>query len=156
MRWQEIVMSVYKIGEDTFRVERSMMDATSLHRPDTSWLFVDVLGHEHRWYIKNGGPNGQHISATHYSPQQSYVTPTLKWVFERYGYYEDGSCYEIGHHECDRCGERIEPKYCADSCMQYVPGLQRCYINDVQVTREEFERCLSSAWSSKAGGRSGM
>jgi hypothetical protein len=125
-----------KIGDDEFEVTHSLIDVTSLHRPDTRWKFVDKQGHEHRWFADNK-------PVTTYSPSQRYETPTLRRIVTGTGYWEDGESYVIAHLECVQCGEEIEPGYCADEDQQFIPGLKRCYINGQSVTREEFERRLA-------------
>lgn len=136
-------MVVKSKSGNTYRIERSMLEVTSMSRPDTDWKVLDAHGHEHRWYVESGGPDGHHISASRYSPQHRYITPTLNWIHERFAYYEDGSRYSIGHYACAQCGERIEnPRTKADDCEQYVPGLARYYVNDRSVQPEEFKRLV--------------
>lgn len=121
------------IGKRTFRVECDPIEVTSWHRPDTNWLYVDKAGHRHVWHM-----DGK--EANKYDPAKRYEVPSLKWVFERWGYYEDGSRYEIGHHECVQCGEHIEPAYTADTTKQYVPGMRRYYIDDKPVDPKTFQQ----------------
>lgn len=125
---------------DVFESGCEFVDVTMLHRPDTNWRYVDKHGHEHRWYVE-----GQPV--TIYRPQNQHQTPTLKWVFEEWGYYEDGERYQIGHHECVDCGEHIEPRYTADDTKQMIPGLRWYQINGQSVSREEFERRATEAFT---------
>lgn len=123
-----------------FRLERSMIDATSMNRPDESWSFIDKNGHEHRWHV-DGKP------VTRYDPTSKFETPTLVWKHERWGYYPDGSRYSVGHHRCAQCKARVpNPGTKADDCQQYVPGLTSYYIDDRSVTREEFMRLAREAF----------
>ncbi len=131
---------------DEFRMERSMLVATSMRRPDTDWKFVDVAEHEHRWYVEKVGPDGMHISAARYSPSESYILPTLTFVVDGTSCYPDGTEYSYGHHECAQCGEKVEPRYKADDCQQYVPGLMRLYVNDRLVDKDEFVRRMKVAY----------
>ena len=124
---------------DVFESGCELMDATSMHRPDTGWRVVDANGHEHRWYI-NGNP------ANTYNPSAMYETSTLKWVFDEWGYYEDGTSYEIGHHECKECGDHVIPAFTSDTTTQYIPGLRWYRINGESVSREEFERRALTAF----------
>lgn len=126
------------IGGDIFESRRDLIDATSNHRPDTSWHLIDRSGHSHQWFV-NGEP------ARSYSPSLTYDTPSLKWVFDRWGYWEDGERYAIGHHECRECGEHIERGFTADTTTQYVAGLLHCSINGEPVSCDEFERRLKDA-----------
>jgi hypothetical protein len=123
---------------DVFETGCDLMEATSSYRPDTGWRVVDAQGHEHRWYV-DGAP------AVSYHPSAKHETPTLVWIFERWGYYEDGERYAIGHHECHACGEPIEPRFTADTTRQYVPGLRWFRINGESVSPEEFERRVHEA-----------
>lgn len=112
------------------------VEVTSLHRPDTGWVLVDAQGHEHRWYTKG-------LPATDYRPTETYETPTLVDVFDGWGYYEDGERYAIHHFECRQCGERVEPRYKADDCRQYIPGLRRCFIDGAGVSYDTFTQRLN-------------
>jgi hypothetical protein len=116
-----------------FEMERSMMEATSMHRPDTAWKQVDAHGHVHQWWT-NGAP------ATSYSPTQHYITPTLVWIQTGIEYFEDGMEIPIGDLHCVHCNEIIKPGYCADSCTRYVPGLTRFRVNGRSVSKEEYIR----------------
>jgi len=126
---------------DVFESGCDQFDVTSLHRPDTRWRFVDAAGHTHRWYMQ-GQP------AESYRPDAKYETPTLTWVHDGWGYYEDGERYAIGHHECSECRERIEPHFCADDFRQYLPGPRWFCINGEPVSPEEFQRRFEAAQSS--------
>jgi hypothetical protein len=123
---------------DVFESGCDLIDVTSLHRPDTSWRIVDAAGHAHRWYA-NGQP------ADTYRPEATYDVPTLRWVHDDWGYFEDGERYEIGHHECRDCGEHIEPRSRADDCTQMIPGPRWFTINGEPVSPEEFKRRFESA-----------
>jgi hypothetical protein len=131
-------MTIFDLNGDVFETDCDLVDVTSMHRPDTSWRHVDTYGHTHRWF-RDGQP------ADAYAPQGQYEVPTIRWVFESYGFYEDGTQYEIGHHECRQCGDRLEPRYTADSECQYVPGLRRYRINGEPVTAETFTARLKAA-----------
>lgn len=119
---------------DVFRIETSLFEVTSLRRPDTGWRFTDAQGHEHRWF-----EDGQ--QADGYNPSAKHSTPTLKWVKTGEEYYDgDDEPHDVGHLECIQCGQRVDPKYTADTNRQYAKGLAYCYINDQCVPSEEFER----------------
>lgn len=91
----------------------SMIEVTSLNRPDTSWRFTDSLGHEHRWY-EGDKP------ADAYSPSRQYSLPTLKLVQDSPG----GDEYPaVSHYECAQCGERVRPRRCADEFRQFIRGI---------------------------------
>lgn len=127
-----------KLGNDTFEMNCDLLDVTSLHRPDTSWRFTDAHGHEHRWHV-DGQP------AESYRPEAKHETPTLRWVFDEWEYWDDGERYQIGHHECRQCGEHIEPRYTADTSTQYIPGMRHYRINGEPVSKDEFERRVEEA-----------
>jgi hypothetical protein len=95
-------------------------EVTSLSRPDTDWVYRDKKGHVHRW-----SPEGS------YDPKKEYTVPTLVYVKDDVGYYEDGESYDIGHEECARCGERIEPRLKPDDTNVYVQGLVQ--LTDLEV-----------------------
>lgn len=116
-----------------FEMWCDLLDVTSLHRPDPSWRYMDRAGHEHRWWTEGKPAEG-------YSPSKSYDTPTLIWVKDGVGYYEDGEPYDIGHCECRQCGEHIEPRNTADTNTQYIAGLKHCSIDGIEVDIETFER----------------
>lgn len=125
-------MSQIVVKGKSFDFRRDLIDVTSLHRPNENWCFMDASGHEHRWYV-NGTP------ATKYSPSDEFTTPTLKWVFEGWGYWEDGERYAIGHHECLLCGEHVERGYKADEHTQHIVGMTHYSIDGRSVSEEEFK-----------------
>ncbi len=139
-------MSVTRIGSDEFEIHRDFIDVTSNHRPDTRWVFVDAHGHEHRWYVEGGGPNGDHISASTYSPAHTYITPTLIWVKDGEEWWDgDDEPHDIGHLECRQCGEHVAPRYTQDDTRQFIPGIASCRINGESVTLDEFMRRYNDA-----------
>jgi len=118
----------------TFRMERSLIEATSLHRPDPSWIFTDAEGHVHQWFTE-GKP------AIGYSAIQSYSVPTTVWEKTGEEFYEDDDePHDVGHYICRICKQEIQHGFCADTNTQYVPGITRFYIDDVSVSKEEYER----------------
>lgn len=128
-----------KVGNQTFDYGCEMVDVTSMHRPDTSWLITDTHGHPHRWYVDGQPADG-------YRPDAKYETPTLVWIKDGEEYWEDSDePHEVGHLECRECGEHIEPHYTADSCTAYVPGLRWYRIDGQHVSKEEFERRVAEA-----------
>lgn len=124
-------MPLFECGADPIEV-------SGLHRPDISWHVVDKKGHRHRWYV--GGK-----IARHYDPLAHYKTPTLKWKRTGTGYYDDGEPYELGHHECRKCGQQVEPGYTADVTAQYIAGLKWFKIDGVEVTQAEFQKRYKAA-----------
>lgn len=101
-------------------IERSMIEVTSLHRPDMDWLFTDDAGHEHRWF--HGKVPGH---TRGYSPRVAYTLPTLIEVKDPSVYDEDGEEIPCSHYECKVCRETIEPGYCPDKTDQYIEGIAR-------------------------------
>jgi len=70
-----------------------MFEVTSLNRPDTSWRFVDVRGHEHRWFESEK-------PATGYNPMHRYSLPTLVQIID----VESSEEYPgRSHYECREC-----------------------------------------------------
>jgi hypothetical protein len=118
-----------------FTVECEPFDVTSNWRPDTSWLFRDAAGHEHRWWT-NGAP------ATDYNPQLSYDVPTLRRVIDEQWIDEDGSEREAAHLECVKCSEHVQPGHMSDPWRQFIPGLKRFYIDDEPVTEDEMRAAM--------------
>lgn len=126
-----------KIGNDTFEAGCDLVDVTSMHRPDPTWIFIDQQGHTHEWYV-NGTP------AVIYAYSENYDVPSTKWVHDGWDYYE-GDRVERGHLECLQCGEEIHPRYCADTNTVYAPGLRWFRINGESVSQDEFQRRLKEA-----------
>jgi hypothetical protein len=137
-------MPVLHLGETEFRIEREMVDVTSMRRPDTSWVSVDAAQHVHCWYeqVKGGLHRWGRIADT-YRPEQAYHTPTLRWVKDGETMYEDDDePVAYGHFECVMCGARVEPRYTADSHTQYIAGIAAYFINDQPVTKDTFTKRL--------------
>lgn len=114
-----------------FTVTCDPIEVTGLHRPDPGWRHTDKKHHVHRWYV------GDTPAKSEYDPMLSYTLPTLIWVVD----VEETEEYpEEGHLECRSCRERVEPRYTADDYRRYTPGLQHFYIDDREVSKEEFEK----------------
>lgn len=130
-------MATMHRGSDVFESSCDIVEVTSNHRPDTSWIAVDAQGHEHRWYIGDK-------PAESYSPNAGYTTPTLVWVKDGEAFYEDDDePHDVGHFECKLCVERIEsPRFTADTTRQYMAGLRHFSINGQPVSEAEFHRRL--------------
>ena len=120
------------------------VDVTSVCRPDTGWKFVDPANHTHVWF------NGDQ-PATGYQPGLSYTVPTIKWVKDGVGYFEDGEEYGIGHYECKECGFHVKPGNTADTHRQYMPGLKHFTIDGETVSEPEFMRQLEEAQNGEQG-----
>lgn len=130
-------MTTRRVGPDVFDSSCDLVDVTSLHRPDTSWLFTDAHGHEHRWYV-DGTP------AVSYSPSARHETPTLIWIKDGEEFWEDDDePHDVGHLECRQCGEQIAPRYRPDDTTQHIPGLRHYRINGEAVSEDEFTRRLA-------------
>jgi hypothetical protein len=126
-------------GGHVFTVERGApLEVSMMRRPDTSWRFTDAAGHVHAWYAR-GKP------AESYSPTVKLDLPTLRWVVTGTGYYPDGESYDIGHHECVLCGERVEPMHTSDTTRQYIPGLSFFAVDGHAVSEDEFKRIATEA-----------
>lgn len=126
------------VSGDVFEVHQSLIDVTSLRRPDTNWCYVDVQGHEHRWYVK-----GQ--LASEYDPAAKYETPTLRWRRTGWGYDEDGERYPIGHFECRQCRAPVDPAHTTDLVRRHIAGPVDYRINDESVEKAEFDRRFALA-----------
>jgi hypothetical protein len=124
-------MSAMYRGDDVFELGCDMVDVTSSNRPDTAWRHTDARGHEHRWYA-NGRP------AESYNPSAEHSLPSLVWVVDGIGSFEDGEPYEIGHYQCAQCGEHVQPRRTADTVQQFAPGLRWYRINGESVSKDEF------------------
>ncbi len=131
---------------DVFEYGCDKIDVTSNNRPDECWRHTDTHGHVHQWYVEGGGPDGTHISATIYNPSLRYITPTLVFIVDDVGYWEDGTTYGIGHYECADCHDPVpNPGTCADADIVYMPGLRWFRINGQSVAPEEFQRRYTDA-----------
>lgn len=125
-----LMPSLHFHGQE-FRVERELIEVSSMSRPDEHWFFTDPAGHIHQWWERK-----PFRPMSRYSPEKSYFVPSITWV-------EDSPATDdypaIGHHECSKCRARVHPGTRADDCMQYLPGMTRCYIDDREVTKDVFE-----------------
>jgi hypothetical protein len=132
-------MAIFNFDDCAFEMKRELLEATCLHRPDTSWNIVDRNRHKHSWHA-DGKP------ATSYNPGTKYDTPSLVWVKDGEEWWEDDDePHDVGHLECRICGQYIEPGYTSDSTRQYVPGPYEYTINGQPVSKEEFDRRLTEA-----------
>lgn len=121
-------------NRDVFEIERDLVEATSNHRPDTSWKQIDTGGHLHQWFVGDKPAVG-------YRPTEVYHNPTLVFVKTGEEYWEDDDQpHDVGYLACKECGDMVIPGYRADDCTQYIPGLIRCRINGISVSKEEFEK----------------
>ncbi len=137
-------MTILKRGDDVFSSGCDLIEATSLHRPDTAWVVVDTHGHAHRWCVMDESVGTPIKPAYHYRPDVKLGVPTLVWVKDGEEYWEDDDePHDVGHLECRQCGEHIKPGYTADTNRQYVPGLRWFCINGESVSKDEFELRLS-------------
>ncbi len=134
-------MAVFRTADEQISIQSGcdLIDVTSNHRPDTSWRYTDKAGHVHQWHTKDGQP------AKAYDASQSHTTPTLKWVKDGVGYYEDGEPYDIGHNECSQCAEHIEPRFTADTERQMIAGLRWFKINGEHVSGEAYAAAIEAA-----------
>lgn len=133
-------MTTMRTGDGrTFEHGQDIVDVTSLHRPDTQWSLVDKQGHKHEWY-----DDGKR--ANQYNPSAHYDTPSLIWVKDGEEYYEgDNEPHDVGHYECQKCGEPVERGYTADTFKQYIAVMQWYRINGEWVSPEEFQREYAKA-----------
>ncbi len=132
-------MSKAYFPDEVFEMERDMIDVTSMHRPDISMVVIDDHGHFHPWCTPDGQP------ATGYNPRVQYNIPSLRWVKTGVEYYDDGEPYDVGEWRCRQCKAVVVPPYTADSTVHYVAGLAHYRINDVEVSKEEFETRYAAA-----------
>lgn len=134
-----MMRTVHMKTGDVFEYGCDKVDVTRNNRPDTGWRHTDTHGHIHQWHV-DGKP------ATNYSPQDKHETPTLVFIVDDVGYWEDGSTYNIGHYECGDCHDPVpDPGTCADTNTVYMPGLKWFTINGQSVPPEEFERRYKAA-----------
>uniref|UniRef100_A0A6M3KSJ1 Uncharacterized protein n=1 Tax=viral metagenome TaxID=1070528 RepID=A0A6M3KSJ1_9ZZZZ len=109
-------MPIHKIDNKLFRLERDVIEVTPISKPDDDWEFTDKSGHLHRW--------------------QNGKLPSLKQIVDSPATEEYPASF---HFECKRCGESINPGYKSPEYREYEPSLTHFYIDDIQVTKEEFE-----------------
>lgn len=108
--------------------ERTMIECTSLSRPDLRWVYTDACGHEHRWT-----PTGE------YSPQRTYRLPSCVEVADPSEWTDEGDEIHLSHFECAQCGQTIEPGYCPDEYQTFIPGLLRPGVINVTMPANSFE-----------------
>lgn len=121
-------MGVLHYRGSTYRMERDMIDVTSLHRPDPAWTFTDPNGHLHQWHDADG-------IAKDYNPTTRYFVPTIVKVVD---YPATDDYPEVFHYECKECRAVVEPGYRADEFSQKITGLAHYYIDDEPVSKDEF------------------
>ena len=108
------------VGSTKFGIFREIIEVTPLTEPDLSWVHVDKRGHKHQY------TNEGEVLSIRYVED----TPATEEYPAEY------------HYECKRCREVICPKVAAPTSRSYIEGLSNYYINDVRVTKEEFEQML--------------
>jgi hypothetical protein len=125
-------------GDHAFEITREMIDVTSLSRPDTSWRFVDAAGHVHQWFVGDR-------PAERYDPSASYVLPTLHAVETGRWFDEEGEEHVDEEYRCVQCEAVVVPRTRADDTQMFIPGMARCFIDGVRVTKEEFDAAVKEA-----------
>jgi hypothetical protein len=97
-------------------------------KDDERWTYVDKAGHAHKW--DNGYPSlvdkSEHIPCD---------------CCDDYGYSCDG--YDRYWKECALCGEVIRPT--VEPATIFLAGRIQCFIDGVQVSREEYDRVLGQS-----------
>jgi hypothetical protein len=95
-------------------------------RPDTMWRGVDAHGHEHRWMVDD-----EHWDIPTCVSREEHVPC-------------DGSCgnwdcegYDITVWECAVCGDRVEPRWVADTSVKSLPGPTRMSVRIVGSSQGE-------------------
>jgi len=96
---------------------RTMIEVTSLSRPNESWSFTDHEGHVHQWEW----PSGKRI----YALAEPASLPTCMQVEDAPYWTEDGDEIKQFHWECKDCHEHVKPGYKPDDYQQYILGLAR-------------------------------
>lgn len=112
---------IIKLPNNEFRAESGVIEICLLHKPDDDWEFSDKARHLHRW--------------------QNGKLPSLKEIIDCPA---DDEYPTYSHMICKRCGETIKPGYITGE-IEFLPGLVHYYINDIEVTREEFEKEYSNS-----------
>jgi hypothetical protein len=113
----------------------TLVDVTSISRPDPAWRYTDPAGHLHRWLV---GPDG--LASDHYHPSAHYHVPTAVRVWDGSDAFttDDGDTLDPGHLACRLCGARVAPGTCADTHQQLAPGLRWYRVDGRLVSRDEF------------------
>lgn len=115
-----------------YRSECSMIEVTSMSRPDVQWRYIDKAGHLHRWFYSGIMTNRYDT----YRLDQAYYAGTLVKIIDAEATEDEPA---IWHYECPICGEVIWPGTCADQYQQFIPGIRRFWVDDVPVSEEQFK-----------------
>jgi hypothetical protein len=113
----------------TYRIDYEEIEVTSnLPSWDPNWRFIDVAGHWH-------DGNWKLLIWAQDDPED-----------EPFWLDVDGDEHNAdGHLECKLCGEWIFPRLLPPSMFrEFIRGMARYYIDDVQVTQEEFRAATGS------------
>lgn len=124
-----------KTKPPNIEMQRDLIDVTSNHRPDLSWIFIDNAGHYHQWF------DGETL-AVQYRPQVSYHIPSIEWIKTGVDFYPDGTEFEIGYNRCKLCREEVNPGYTSDTIPQYISGLTHYYVDGKEVSQDELETIM--------------
>lgn len=110
------------------------IDVTPFQEKDSTWVYIDKEGHEHRWHI----PHGTHD----WSKEGYWTLPTLRAVTYVCGYADDGDEMYGTHYYCKRCGEHIEPGWKVTIFRHFTQGPKRFYIDGVETSQKGAEKVL--------------
>lgn len=93
--------------------------------PDEEWYYIDQEGHAHQWNNK--------------------ILPTLELIPAVTKEYWCDDCNDMhdeiteeSYYVCKICREVVKPKYKTDNGPLYQMGAISYYIDDIPVTKEEF------------------
>jgi len=125
--------TLYTKSGRRFESFHDLIEATSMHRPNPDWVYVDPQGHEHRWTLTKDG-----VVIQGYHPSAQADVLSCGWQSVDY-YTEEGEKIDIGYHICAQCGVRINPGYMADETHQYVRGLRHFRIDGKDVSPDVFK-----------------
>ena len=120
---------IYNNGHH-FEMRRDVIDVTSCHRADISWIYVDPARHIHRWFEQDALE-----PATKYDPDKAYFVPTVTFVEDVAATEEEPA---IGHYECTQCRARVIPGYTADVYRVFKAGMRHWLVDGEEVSPKDF------------------
>jgi hypothetical protein len=110
-------------------------------KPNLKWEFTDSAGHIHKWEPDGSLPTLNRVEDTEYH--------SCDMSDEDY-YCCDGYEETITTYFCKECGEEVKPGYYTDMSPLYQYGEITYYINNVPVSKEEFDQASLDITSGEA------
>lgn len=119
-------------------MQRTMMEVTSISRPDIDWRYADPSGHQHAWHVV-----GETLPAENYNASKCYIVPSVEFIKTGESCFEDSDVpYSIGELRCKQCAAVVVPGQCPDDTQQFIEGITYYRIDGRGVSKEEFQRVM--------------